>query len=84
MPPRELVTVTTFYAVQRWYFSYPALWTILTTAWFKGCSLPLCHVDTAPGNSHAVCNRITGVSLSESYERWDLPFAKSSRCSAYS
>lgn len=49
-----------------------------------GCPLLLCHVDTAPGNSHAVCNRVTGISLSESYERWDLPFVKSSRSSAYS
>lgn len=85
MSPRELVTVTTFYGIKPWHFRYHiVLWTIFSTAWLKGCSLLLCHVDTAPGNSHAVYNRVTGISLSESYERRDLPFVKSSTCSAYS
>lgn len=85
MPPRGLVTVTIVYGVKPRYFRYHiVLWTIFSTVWLKGCSLLLCHVDTTPGNSHSVYNRVTGISLSESYERWDLPFVKSSTCSAYS
>lgn len=82
---RELVIVIIFYGVKLRYFRYYiVLWIIFFIVWLKGCFLFFCYVDIVSGNLYFVYNRVIGIFLLESYERWDLFFVKFFTCSVYS